>query len=169
MVGSPANWARHWLAGSGIDHRRAARLEPKGLVADALVGLGARRRHGGRPARARTVLGQLDSLGARSAVDALAVARIVRFIQQDTLIDTQREWLQGWLVNHRQWKAMELLNCPWCLSVHVAIGWTALRLLAPRIAAPVGTALASSYAASAMIELMAKINTDDQVGDQEAN
>jgi hypothetical protein len=108
-------------------------------------------------------------LGPGLLTDALTVARIVRFIQQDTLIEVPREWLQGWLVSHSQWKAMELLSCPWCLSVHVAAGWTALRLLAPRIAAPVGTALASSYAASAMIELMAKINTDDQAGDQEAN
>jgi hypothetical protein len=92
-----------------------------------------------------------------AVVDALAVARVVRFLQQDTLIDKQRHQLQDWLARHGHYKAMELLDCPWCLSVHVAAAWTALRIIAPRLATPIGTALASSYAASALIEINAAI------------
>lgn len=53
-------------------------------------------------------------------INALAGYRIVRFIQIDTLFDRPREWLWHQLKTRRTRKLRKLLDCPWCLSVHVA-------------------------------------------------
>lgn len=64
-------------------------------------------------------------------VDALATHRLVRLIQRDTLppLPEIRDHLH--LVHgDRAW--IELLHCPWCLSVHIAAAVTAARVVAPR-------------------------------------
>lgn len=47
---------------------------------------------------------------------SLAVARVTRFLIDDTLIANQRDWV----LDRMPAKVEELLTCPWCLSVWVA-------------------------------------------------
>ena len=82
-------------------------------------------------------------------VDALAVHRLVRLVQADTITARPRAALL------RRWKAnalSELLVCPWCLSVHAAAAVTVLRVAAPRAWRLIAPALAVSTAASLVAE-----------------
>jgi len=48
---------------------------------------------------------------------ALAVARVTRFVIDDTIIDRPRNFV----LDHVPAKIEELLTCPWCLSVWVSV------------------------------------------------
>jgi hypothetical protein len=75
-------------------------------------------------------------------VDALAGHRLVRLVQQDTIT---QHWRDGLLHNPEATSSLvELLHCPWCLSVHVGAAITAARAIAPRWWGPLGKALAIS-------------------------
>lgn len=64
-------------------------------------------------------------------VDALAVFRIVRFLQQDSLIDRPRNAVLSRLdATHP--KLAELGACPWCISPYVAAGVIVARWSFPR-------------------------------------
>lgn len=77
-------------------------------------------------------------------VDALAVYRVVRLLQEDTILDRPRGWVERRIEGH---KSAELLTCPWCLSVWVAGGVVAFRRVAPRQWSPIAEALAFSAVA----------------------
>lgn len=61
---------------------------------------------------------------------ALATWRVTRFWLKDSLIEGIRMGLEGWLAKRvtklRYRKALELITCPWCISVWVSAGFTAL-------------------------------------------
>ncbi len=65
-----------------------------------------------------------------TVVDMLAVARIVRLVQEDEMpVGAAREWA---LDVFGEWKATELLRCVWCLSPWVAAGVALARHRYPR-------------------------------------
>lgn len=75
-------------------------------------------------------------------VDALAVHRLTRLVQDDDVpFGPVRELL---LDLGRDRKVTELLTCPWCLSVHVAVLVLVLRRTIPRSWPWIARALASS-------------------------
>lgn len=89
--------------------------------------------------------------------DLLAVWRIVRFIQRDSLIETQREWvINNWGGGHL--RLGELLQCPWCLSIWVAAGVVAARRLAPRVWGMVARGLAFSAGAGVITGLVDQLD-----------
>lgn len=84
--------------------------------------------------------------------EGLAVARLVRLVQTDSITEVPREQLLSWLSKHNRWRTVELMQCGWCGSVWAAGGLLALRLTAPRLHAVAVDLLASSYLAGAVIE-----------------
>ena len=59
--------------------------------------------------------------------------RVSRFIVLDTLIDEPRNAVLSWLEMHPKWywlKLLELLGCPWCLTIWVAAAVVAIQDLA---------------------------------------
>jgi hypothetical protein len=61
-------------------------------------------------------------LGLWILINAFAVARIARFIAVDTLIDRPRQKFQA----RFEGSLVELVTCPWCLSVWFAAAATVL-------------------------------------------
>lgn len=61
---------------------------------------------------------------------SLATWRVTRFWLKDSLIENARMNLEGWLsknvTKRRHRKLLELITCPWCISVWVSAGLTAL-------------------------------------------
>lgn len=61
---------------------------------------------------------------------SLATWRVTRFWLKDSLPEDIRMALEGWLSRRvtklRYRKALELITCPWCISVWIAGGFTAL-------------------------------------------
>jgi hypothetical protein len=59
-------------------------------------------------------------------VYALAVVRVTVFITKDDLIKEPREWLQrriigvGRVVGTWRIKTLDLIDCPWCVSIYVS-------------------------------------------------
>jgi hypothetical protein len=57
---------------------------------------------------------------------SLAVYRITRFVIDDTLIEEPRDWLRKKLVEGKsttvRTKILDLMECPYCVSVWVAAG-----------------------------------------------
>jgi hypothetical protein len=75
-------------------------------------------------------------------VDALASHRLVRLAQRDTIT---QHWRDGLSHDPKVPSPLvELLHCPWCLSIHVAAVVTAARAVAPRVWGPLGKVLALS-------------------------
>lgn len=87
-----------------------------------------------------------------------AVYRIVRLIQTDTIFETQREQL---IVKYGHLKIIELLTCPWCLSVHVGAAVALVRAAAPRIWGIAAAGLASSAGASVITSLVERLEHED--------
>lgn len=72
--------------------------------------------------------------------DCAACYRLTRLLQRDSITEPLREWLRPRLPG----QLVELLECPWCLSVWVGAGVVAGRRAAPRLWKPLATALALS-------------------------
>lgn len=108
-----------------------------------------------RPAGVINPQGALDSV-----TEVLAVARIVRLVQTDSITEKPRKASLDWLYAHKRYKLMELLDCPWCASVHVAAGLLVLRAAAPRLHAVLVRIMAGSYAASLVIELTSRLDDE---------
>jgi hypothetical protein len=90
-------------------------------------------------------------------LDALAVYRIVRFIQRDSLIETQREQvINRWGGGHL--RLGELLQCPWCLSIWVAAGVVIARAGAPRVWGKIARGLAFSAGAGVITGLVDQLD-----------
>lgn len=84
-------------------------------------------------------------------VDAFATYRLVRLAQLDSFPPAR--YLRE-LVDRRATGAIvELYECPWCLSMYVALGAVALRRWAPRAWRPVALALAYSAACGLITEV----------------
>lgn len=81
---------------------------------------------------------------ADAVTDALAAFRLVRLLQEDTLLDAPRDAFLDWLHAHRLDKIEELFTCRWCLSVHVGFVVAAARRVFPRAWPFVADALAAS-------------------------
>lgn len=88
-------------------------------------------------------------------LDAVAVYRIVRFIQRDSLIETQREWV---INRYGHLKITELATCPWCLSIWVAAGVVTARHVAPRLWGMIARGLAFSAGAGVITGLVDKLD-----------
>jgi len=87
--------------------------------------------------------------------DSLAVWRIVRFIQRDSLIEEPREAvINRW--GHL--KITELLTCPWCLSIWVAAGVVLARAAAPRVWGMIARGLAFSAGAGVITGLVDQLD-----------
>lgn len=84
-------------------------------------------------------------------VDALAAHRIVRLVQRDTITARWRDAALSKLYPDHH-PLVELLTCPHCLSVHVALGVGAARSVAPRWWGWLARALAISAAAGMLAE-----------------
>lgn len=74
-------------------------------------------------------------------LDALATYRLIRLVQRDTITSRPRAWAHkrysgGWL--------LELVTCPWCLSIWVGAGVTLLTYFVPFAWSLVVTALVFS-------------------------
>lgn len=65
-------------------------------------------------------------------VASLAVARSVRLIVDDTLLDVPRDWLLPKLGKYPK----KLLTCPWCLSAWISAGVTGWFWAAHTLAMP---------------------------------
>lgn len=55
---------------------------------------------------------------------SLVTYRVTRFLINDTLINRQRIAVENWLLRRRWLKIVELISCPWCVSVWIAAGVT---------------------------------------------
>lgn len=90
-------------------------------------------------------------------LDAIAVYRIVRFVQRDTLIETQREYvINNWGGGHL--RLGELLQCSWCLSIWVAAGVVLARAAAPRVWGMIARGLAFSAGAGVITALVDQLD-----------
>lgn len=88
-------------------------------------------------------------------LDALAVWRIVRFVQRDSLIERQREDL---INRYGHLKIMELVTCPWCLSIWVGAAVVLARATAPRLWGMIARGLAFSAGAGVITGLVDKLD-----------
>ena len=88
-------------------------------------------------------------------IDAVAVFRIVWFIQRDSLIEKQREQV---INRYGHLKAIELLQCPWCLSPYIAAGVLLARAVAPRLWGKIARALAFSAGTGVITGLVDKLD-----------
>lgn len=88
-------------------------------------------------------------------VDALAVFRLTRLVLADAILDAPRDWLMardkrsrrqgrrlGWVV---------FLTCGWCVSMWIAAGVVAARMLLPTFWSPVALVLALSAIAAVLM------------------
>ena len=80
-------------------------------------------------------------------VDALAVFRLTRLVTRDRILEPVRaraeagpEWLRY------------LSGCPWCISIHAAVGVVVARRLAPKAWGPLAEVLAFSAVAGLIAE-----------------
>lgn len=87
-------------------------------------------------------------------IDALAVWRIVRFIQRDSLIEEPREEL---INRYGHLKISELLTCPWCAGIWVAAGVVLARQVAPRLWGKIAQGLAFSAGAGVITGLVDRL------------
>jgi hypothetical protein len=94
------------------------------------------------------------SPGVDVVIEALAVYRATRLLQQDDLppLPQIREQLME-RYGATSWS--QLLDCPWCLSVWVAGGSRLLRAVAPRLWRVLAGVLASSAVAGVISEWLA--------------
>lgn len=98
-----------------------------------------------------------------TVTDGLAIYRLTRLIVSDTFppIRRVRDRVTEWAVeNERTVNGRreihplgELISCPWCSSVWVAVGVVAARRYAPRVWRPVATILAGSAVAGFLSEM----------------
>lgn len=87
-------------------------------------------------------------------IDALAVFRGYRLISRDTILDGPRSKWTEWVWDRAPAaepgrarpvpKLIELLGCPWCLSVYGAVIVVVLRRKFPKTWTPIARALALS-------------------------
>jgi hypothetical protein len=88
-------------------------------------------------------------------IDSLAVWRIVRFIQRDSLVEGPREEL---INRYGHLKIAELLTCPWCLSIWVGAAVTLARAAAPRVWGMIARGLAFSAGAGVITGLVDRLD-----------
>jgi hypothetical protein len=88
-------------------------------------------------------------------IDAVAVWRIVRFVQRDSLVERQREEL---INRYGHLKIAELLTCPWCLSIWVGAAVVLARAGAPRLWGMIARGLAFSAGAGVITGLVDKLD-----------
>lgn len=93
-------------------------------------------------------------------IDALATARVVRLLQVDGITEPLRKAVLDYCYDHGHDRITELMQCSWCLSVWVGVGLQLSRRIAPRLHAVLATGLACSQAASVLISVLDKIDTD---------
>lgn len=125
----------------------------------------------------------MNSLGVQLvtfAVYALAVARVVRFINYDALFDPARIFVERHLLDARtnangtsdpvtaaiyrrresRWSTVTyFIGCPWCVSMWIAAGtvWIPMWHSGNKVAQYVGILLAVSY----LVGLAAPLSADD--------
>jgi hypothetical protein len=79
-----------------------------------------------------------------ATIDALAVARLTHLIQQDEVwpLPELRSVYRRAVGDSR---LVDLVDCPWCLSPHLAVAVLVARARAPRVWGWVAKAAAASY------------------------
>lgn len=102
--------------------------------------------------------------GGDLVIETLAVYRATKLLQQDDLppLPELRDRLMQ-RYGASPWSA--LLDCPWCLSVWVAIASRVIRAVAPRFWRVGATVLASSAVAGVISEWMASLELPDTAKD----
>lgn len=93
--------------------------------------------------------------GVSLTTDALACYRITRLLVEDAILDTPRRALKRRLMRGQHTKLLELVGCPWCVSVYVAAGIVAARRVAPVLWGPLAAGLACSAVTGLIAELEA--------------
>jgi hypothetical protein len=88
-------------------------------------------------------------------LDAIAVWRIVRLIQRDSITADPREKLIN-RYGHMTWT--ELLSCPWCAGIWVGAGVVLARAAAPRLWGMIARGLAFSAGAGVITGLVDKLD-----------
>lgn len=66
------------------------------------------------------------------ALDALAVFRLTKLVNDDTIADRPRDFVHGWLAAHDHPKAVVLLECPWCAGFWISAGCYLVKCRWPR-------------------------------------
>jgi len=78
---------------------------------------------------------------------SLITYRVTRFVIEDSLINAQRTWFLGKIIGKRPGRARvkihDLFLCPYCLSVWIAAGATAIADAYVSVPLPVWTWLAT--------------------------
>lgn len=88
---------------------------------------------------------------AEALIDALAVARLTRLVQQDTVppvLEVRERLLARY--SDRRW--VDLLDCPWCLSMWIAAAVAVARWRFPRAWPWVARVLAGSAVVGQLAE-----------------
>ncbi len=87
-----------------------------------------------------------------TVVDALAVARLTKLLQEDQVYpmpEIRDALMARW--SDRRWA--DLIDCPWCLSVHLAAGVALARWKFPRAWPVLARILAGSQVTGTLAEL----------------
>lgn len=95
------------------------------------------------------------------ALDAVAVYRLVRLLQQDQITEVPREaFIRRYgVVRHGvDWGA--LASCPWCLSVWIGAGVVLARTAAPRVWGMAARGLAFSAGTGVISGLIDRLESD---------
>lgn len=91
-------------------------------------------------------------------VDAAATYRLVRLYQVDSITEPIRNRVDDWLLKRGHHKALELSQCPHCLSVWVAAGVVVARAASPRVWDMIARGLAFSAVTGVVTEVMDRLD-----------
>lgn len=83
--------------------------------------------------------------------DMLAVFRLTRLLNKDTILDEARHRFDAATIAEHP-KLYELAHCPWCLGMWLAAGVIGLRMAQPRLWSPIAKMLACSAVAGLLSE-----------------
>jgi Protein of unknown function (DUF1360) len=90
--------------------------------------------------------------------DMLAVYRLVRLYQTDSIGEPLRRTVDDRLLAGGHHRALELSQCPHCLSVWVAFGVVAARAVSPRVWDMIARGLAFSAVTGVITEVMDRLD-----------
>jgi hypothetical protein len=99
-------------------------------------------------------------------IDALASYRITRLLVSDGIIDVQRQAVLDRLERAGRTKAVELIECPWCIGFWIAGSVVAARRWLPRQWSPVAKTLAYSAVAGILASQIRQLDDTHHVAEQ---
>lgn len=91
------------------------------------------------------------------AEEALAAYRIWRLAAKDEILARPRGRFERWATEHERFLLLELIDCPWCMTIWIGAGAVVARLIAPKPWKICRRLLAASAAAGLIAEIVAKL------------